>query len=112
MAIHPGLRPSQLGLRAEAQPARPEAQPVRPEAQPVRPEASGLAGCALGLAGWPRGGTDGRMETLPVLQDFVPYWGRCPAYPMKTKEKVKQGKGTADHLMPLGNIVEWSEVAV
>ena len=32
--------------------------------------------------------------------------------PIKTKEKVEQGKGTADHLMPLGNIVEWSEVAV
>ena len=42
------------------------------------------------------------MENLPILQDFVPYWGRFPAYPMKTKEKVEQGKGTDDHLMPLG----------
>ena len=42
------------------------------------------------------------MENLPILQDFVPYWGRCPASPMKIKEKVEQGKGTADHLMPLG----------
>ena len=25
--------------------------------------------------------------------------------PMKTKEKVEQGKGTADHLMPLGYLL-------
>jgi hypothetical protein len=25
---------------------------------------------------------------------------------MKTKEKVEQGKGTADHLMPLGYLLE------
>ena len=42
------------------------------------------------------------MENLPILQDFAPYWCRCPASPMKTKEKVEQGKGTADHLMHLG----------
>ena len=28
--------------------------------------------------------------------------------PMKTKEKVEQGKGTADHLMPLG---DWSSMS-
>ena len=48
------------------------------------------------------GRTDKRTENLPILQDSVPYRGRCPASPMKTKEKVEQGKGTADHLMPLG----------
>ena len=42
------------------------------------------------------------MENLPILKDFVLYWGRSPASPMKTKEKLEQGKGTADHLMPLG----------
>ena len=26
--------------------------------------------------------------------------------PMKAKEKVKQGKGTADHLMPLGYLFD------
>ena len=56
------------------------------------------------------GRTDGRMdgqtENLPLLQDFVPYRGRCPASPMKTKEKVEQGKGTADHLMPFGYLFE------
>ena len=48
--------------------------------------------------------TDGRKyiqtENLPILQDFVPYRGRCPASPMKTKEKEEQGKGTADHTIP------------
>ena len=39
---------------------------------------------------------DGWIENLPILQDFVPYWA------MKTK-KVEQGKGTADHLIPLGD---------
>ena len=80
---------------------------VRPRPPPLglKPEAW-LAGWASGLAGGPRGGkgwtdertieqTDGKS---PLLQDFVPYRGRCPASPMKTKEKVEQGKGTADHL--------------
>ena len=42
-----------------------------------------------------RGGTDGRMnertnertENLPILQDFVPYRGRCP----KTSKKILMG---------------------
>ena len=51
---------------------------------------------------------DGRTEFLPVLQDFVPYRGRCPATIEVTikktiKETVEQGKGTGDHLMPLGD---------
>ena len=51
------------------------------------------------------GRMDGRTENLPILKDFVPYQGRCPASPMKTKEKEEQGKGTADHLMPLGYLL-------
>ena len=50
------------------------------------------------MDGW----TDRQMKNLLILQDLVPYQGRCPASPIKTKEKVEQGKGTADHLMPLG----------
>ena len=51
---------------------------------------------------------DGRTEFLPILQDFVPYRGRCPATIEVTiektiKETVEQGKGTGDHLMPLGD---------
>ena len=44
-------------------------------------KALGLADWASGLVGWTRKGdkqTDRRTENLPILQDFVPYWGRCP----------------------------------
>ena len=43
-----------------------------------------------------------RTENLPILQDFVPYRAAARPPPMKSKEKVEQGKGSADHLMPLG----------
>ena len=50
------------------------------------------------------GPTDGQMENLPILQDFVPYRGRCPAAAQfQPKNCVKRGKGTADHMMPLGD---------
>ena len=51
------------------------------------------------------GRTDGRTENLPILQDFVPYRGRCPAKAqLQPKNSIKQGKGTADHMMPLGKL--------
>ena len=34
-----------------------------------------------GRNGW----MDRWKENLPILQDFVSYWGRCPASPMKTR---------------------------
>ena len=46
---------------------------------------------------------DGCTEFLPILQDFVPSWDRCPATLCNFKTVKKQGKGTADHMMPLGN---------
>ena len=47
---------------------------------------------------------DGWMENLPILQDFVPYRGRCPATAqLQPKNYIKWGKGTADHMMPLGD---------
>ena len=42
------------------------------------------------------------MENIPILQDFVRYRAAALPSPMKTEEKVEQGKGTVDHLMPLG----------
>ena len=52
---------------------------------------------------------DGWMENLPTLQDFVPYWDHCPATAQfQLKNCIKQGKGTADHMMPLG---DWFFVA-
>ena len=36
---------------------------------------------------------DGRTENLPILQDFVPYWSRCPKKNIKKKKKnQKAGK--------------------
>ena len=50
------------------------------------------------------GCTYGRTENLPILQDFVPYRGRCPATAqLQPKNYIKQGKGTSDHMMPLGD---------
>ena len=63
--------------------------------------------------GWTDGETDGQMdgrmdvhiEFLPILQDFVPSWGRCPATLCNFKTAMKQGKGTANHMMPLGDLL-------
>ena len=50
------------------------------------------------------GQTDVRMENLPILQDFVPYRGCCPATAqLQQKNCIKRGKGIADHMMPLGD---------
>ena len=46
--------------------------------------------------------THERKENLPNLQDFVPYGAAALPPPMRTKEKVEQGKGTADHQLHLG----------
>ena len=43
-----------------------------------------------------------RTEFLPILQDFVPCRGRCPATLCNFTTSKKQGKGTADLLMPFG----------
>ena len=71
---------------------------------------SALAGWASGLAGWPRGGTnkrtdertdkrtDERTENLPILQDFVPYRGRCPTRIFKKKLKEKFQKSLSPTL--------------
>ena len=51
------------------------------------------------------GRTDGRMDgrkISPFYRTSSPIGAATLPAPMKTKEKVKQGKGTADHLMPLG----------
>merc|ERR1712055_602521 len=66
-------------------PARPEAQPARPEAQPARPEAG--------------------QKISPFYRTLSPIRAAALPAPIKTKEKVEQGKGTADHLMPLGYVL-------
>ena len=49
------------------------------------------------------------MEFLPILQDFVPSRGRCPATLCDFQTAKKQGKGTADHMMPFG---DWFSLSV
>ena len=44
------------------------------------------------------------MENLPILQDYAPYWGCCPATAKLPLEySINWGKGTADRMMPLGD---------
>ena len=46
--------------------------------------------------------TDER-KISPFYRTSSPIGAAALPPPMKTKEKVEQGKGTADHLMPLGD---------
>ena len=43
--------------------------------------------------GWTYGRTIGRTENHPILQDFVPYQGRCPASPLENQGESKAGQG-------------------
>ena len=45
-----------------------------------------------GTDGHTDGHTNGRTENLPILQDFVPYRGRCPKRKGKIKERKKKEK--------------------
>ena len=65
----------------------------------VRPQ-TWLAGPQAWLDG-PEGGMDGqtdvrtdiRMENLPILQDFVPYRGCCPASTHENQGERRAGQG-------------------
>ena len=50
------------------------------------------------------GWTDGR-KISPFYRTSSPIGAAALPPPMKTKEKAEQGKGTADHLMPLGYLL-------
>ena len=54
---------------------------------------------------------DGQMEFLPILQDFIPCWGRCPATVWDKTTSKKQGKETADLVMPLATCLKSHRVA-
>ena len=82
---------------------------VRPQAWLAGPQAW-LAGPQAWLDG-PEGGmyerTNGR-KISPFYRTSSPIGAAALPPPMKTKEKVEQGKGTADHLMPLGYLLPFA----
>ena len=53
--------------------------------------------------GWINRWTNGQTAFLPILQDFVPFWGCCPATLRDFETSKWQDKGTADHIMPVGD---------
>ena len=70
LALRPcwlALRPLQLALRA-----------LKPLRLAIRTLELALR-ALLHAHGWINGQTDGHTEFLPILQDFVPCWGRYPA---------------------------------
>ena len=82
-----------------ADPQIPLAGPQTPQTPQVGPQNPPAGPQSLWMDKW----MDRRTEFLPILQDFVPSRGRCPATLCNFKTAKKQGKGTADHMMPLGN---------
>ena len=46
-----------------------------------------------------------KRKISPFYRTSSPIGAAALPHPMKTKEKVEQGKGTADHLMPLGYFI-------
>ena len=66
----------------------------------------GLGWASPGLAqasggdGWTDKWTDGQAEFLPILQDFVPIGPAALLHIHVNYQILKQGKGTADHMMP------------
>ena len=64
----------------------------------------------LGLRpGWmaQRGERTDKRKISPFYRTLSPIGTAALPPPMKTKEKVEQGKGTADHLMPLGYLFKF-----
>ena len=101
-AIQPGLRASQPSLNPETWLAGWLG--LMPGWLGLRPGWLGLRPGWLGLRpGWmaQRGGrtnermnkrTNGQTENLPILQDFVPYRGRCPACPLENQGESRAGQ--------------------
>ena len=106
MSVHPSVR---LSIRQSVRTSLGAIQPgLRPSQPGLRPSQPGLGG--RGTDRLTDGRTNGRTnvwtENLPILQESPPIWAAALPPPMKTKEKVEQGKGTADYLMPLGYLLQ------
>ena len=92
------MRPGWLALRPAWLALRPDWLSLRPAWLALGPSRGER------MDGQMDGRTDRLMENLPILQDFAPYRGRCPATAhLQPKNCIKRGKGTADHMMPLDN---------
>ena len=52
--------------------------------------------------GWTDGRTDVRRENLPILQDFVPYRGRCPK-----RKKTSHPKASNSQWFPCPASLHW-----
>ena len=60
------------------------------------------------MDGWTDGWTDrqtDKWKISPFYRTSSPIRAAALPAPMKTNKKVEQGKGTADHLMPLGYLL-------
>ena len=94
-----GLRPGWLGLRPSWLGLRPGWLGLRPGWLGLRPGWMAQRGGRTYVRTYER--TDER-KISPFYRTSSPIGAAALPPPMKTKEKVEQGKGTADHLMPLG----------
>ena len=91
--------------------AGPQIWLAGPQAWLAGPQAW-LAGPQAWLDG-PEGSTDGRTDVQkisPFYRTLSPIGAAALPATMKTKKKVEQGKGTADHLLPLGYLFRFSEL--
>ena len=92
--IYPFYSSFPIGAAALLSPLKPKAW-LAGRASDLAGWAAGLAGWASGLTGWPRERDVWMhvlMENLPILQDFVPYWGHCPASPRKNQAKKSRAR--------------------
>ena len=106
-SARPSIRPPPAGLQGlKGQPAGSEGQPAGSEGQPAGSEGQPEGG------GRTDGRADGRTEFLPILQDFVPCRGRCPATLCDFTTSKKQGTGTADFMMPFGFLFIFSLILI
>ena len=85
---HPA-KPEAQQARSEAQPASSVAQPARSEAQPARSEAQP----ARSEAKPARSERTDEQKISPFYRTLSPIGAAALPLPMKTKEKVEQGKG-------------------
>ena len=76
-------------------PERPNLRPKRPELRPERPYGGGRANERTNKV-------TNEQKSPCVLQNFVPFGATALLPPILNHFLLKQGRGTDDHLLPLG----------